>query len=102
MGRLRFVAGVLGFVVEVEAVGWLWFWLGGWCYYTLGRWFAELLGDMLFVELAKVVDDWLWRSGRIANMLEVGLDCFVKLVVERVKDRMENVAGSGGAIAWCG
>jgi hypothetical protein len=57
---------------------------------------------MLFVELAKVVDDWLWRSGRIANMLEVGLDYFVKLVVERVKDRMDNVSGSRGVIAWCG
>jgi hypothetical protein len=57
---------------------------------------------MLFVELAKVMDDLLWRSGRIGNMAEVGLSCFGKLVVERAKDRMKNIAGSERPIAWCG
>jgi hypothetical protein len=46
----------------------------------------------------KVVDDWLWCSGRIGKMLEVGLRCFGKLVVERAKDRMENIIGSEGPI----
>jgi hypothetical protein len=54
------------------------------------------------VELAKVMDDLLWRSGRIGNMAEVGLSCFGKLVVERAKDRMKNIAGSERPIAWCG
>jgi hypothetical protein len=57
---------------------------------------------MLFVELAKILDDRLWHSGRIGNMPEVGLGCFGKLVVERVNDRMENIAGSEDPIAWCG
>jgi hypothetical protein len=38
---------------------------------------------MLFMELAKVEDDCLWRNGRIGNMLELGFDYFVKLVVEK-------------------
>jgi hypothetical protein len=54
---------------------------------------------MLFVELAKVVDDWLWHSGGIDSMPEVGLAYFGKLVVERAQDRMENIAGSDGPIA---
>jgi hypothetical protein len=69
---------------------------------VLGRCFAKLLEDMLFVELAKVVDDWLWCSGRIGNMLEAGLGCFGKLTVERVKDRMESIVVSEGPTAWCG
>jgi hypothetical protein len=95
----------------VEAVGWLCFLLGDWCYFALDSWFAELLEDMLFVELvegmlsmelAKAVDDWLWRNGKIDNMLEVGLGYFGKLVVERVKDKMENIASSEGPIIRCG
>jgi hypothetical protein len=35
-------------------------------------------------------------------MSEVGLDYFGKLVVKRAKDRMVNIAGSEGPIAWCG
>jgi hypothetical protein len=80
----------------------------------LDRWFAELLDDMLSVELAEgilsvelvegmlSVDDWLWRNGRIHNMAEVGIGYFGKLVVEREKDTMENIAGSEGPIAWYG
>jgi hypothetical protein len=63
---------------------------------------VEPVDGMLFVELAKAIDDWLWHNGRINNMLEVGLGYFGKLVVERAKDRMENVASSEGAIAWYG
>jgi hypothetical protein len=50
---------------------------------------------MLFVELAKVVDDWMWHSGRIGNMPEVRLACSGKLAVERAKDRMENMVVRG-------
>jgi hypothetical protein len=57
---------------------------------------------MLFVELAKVMYDWLWHGSRIDNMLEVGFGYFGKLVVERAKGRMENIAGTEGSIAWCG
>jgi hypothetical protein len=57
-----------------------------------------LLEGMLFAELAKVDDEWLWYNGRIGSMLEVG---FGKLVVE-AKDRMENIADDAGPIAWCG
>jgi hypothetical protein len=53
---------------------------------------------MLFAELAKVDDEWLWYNGRIGSMLEVG---FGKLVVE-AKDRMENIAGNMEPTAWCG
>jgi hypothetical protein len=62
----------------------------------------ELLEDMLFVELVKVVDDWLWRSGRIGNMPEVGHGYFGMLVVETAKDKMKNIVNSDGPIAWCG
>jgi hypothetical protein len=54
---------------------------------------------MLFVKLAKVVDDWLWRSGGIDSMPEVGHGYFARLVLERAKDRIENIVGSEGAIA---
>jgi hypothetical protein len=35
-------------------------------------------------------------------MPEVGFVYFGKIVMERVKDRMENIAGGEGPIAWCG
>jgi hypothetical protein len=54
---------------------------------------------MLSVSLEKVVGDWVWRNGRIDNMLEVGFGWFDKLVVEKVKARM--VIAGGGGIAWC-
>jgi hypothetical protein len=57
---------------------------------------------MLFVVLTAAVGDWLWHNGRIDGMSEVGLGYFGKLVVERAKDMMENIAGSEGAIAWYG
>jgi hypothetical protein len=61
-----------------------------------------LAEGMLSVELAKIVDDWLWHNGRIDNMSEVGLGFFGMLVVEKAKDMMENIAGGEGPIAWCG
>jgi hypothetical protein len=57
---------------------------------------------MLFEELVKVADDWLWRNGRIGSMLEVGLGCSDSVVVKKMKDMMENVAGGEKLIAWCG
>jgi hypothetical protein len=57
--------------------------------------------DMLFVELAKVVDDWLWHSGTIGNRPELELDYFYRLVVGNVKDKMESITGDGESIVWC-
>jgi hypothetical protein len=94
---------VLGFVVEVEAVGWLRFSLEGWCYSALGRWFVELLEDMLFVglakdtlfgELAKVAGDWLWRNDMTGSRLQLGLGCLNKFVV-KTRCRMESIASGG-------
>jgi hypothetical protein len=36
--------------------------------------------DVLFVELVKVVDDWLWRNGMIDNRPGLRLDCFDRLM----------------------
>jgi hypothetical protein len=44
--------------------------------------------DMLFVELVKVVDDWLWHSDMIDNRSGLGLDSFDRLVVENAKGKM--------------
>jgi hypothetical protein len=54
---------------------------------------------MLFAELTKVEDDWLWHNGRIGSMSEVGFGCFGKLAVEEAKDKMENIAGGEEPIA---
>jgi hypothetical protein len=35
-------------------------------------------------------------------MLEVGLGCSDSVVVKKMKDMMENVAGGEKLIAWCG
>jgi hypothetical protein len=59
---------------------------------------VALLEDMLFVELAKVVDDWLWYSSMISNRLGLELDCFDRLVVENVKGKMESIADDGESI----
>jgi hypothetical protein len=37
---------------------------------------VALLEDMLFVELEKVVDGWLWHSDMIGNKPGLGLGCF--------------------------
>jgi hypothetical protein len=62
---------------------------------------VALLEDMLFVELAKVMDDWLWHSGMIGNKPRLELGCFGRLVVGNVKRMMENITGGGEPIAWC-
>jgi hypothetical protein len=62
---------------------------------------VALVKGMLFVELTKVEDGWLWHNGRIGSIPEVGFDCFDKLVVEKVNDRMGNIVGGEEPIAWC-
>jgi hypothetical protein len=64
--------------------------------------FVELVDGMLFGELVKVAGDWLWRNGRIGSMPEVGFGCSYSVVLKKVKDRMENIAGGDEPIAWCG
>jgi hypothetical protein len=56
---------------------------------------------MLYVELVKVKDDWLWHSGMTGSMSGVGFGCYDRLVVENVKDRMGNIASGEEPIAWC-
>jgi hypothetical protein len=51
-----------------------------------------LVEGMLFSELVKVEDDWLWHNGRIGSMSKVSFGCFGKLVVKE-ENRMENIAG---------
>jgi hypothetical protein len=63
---------------------------------------TELAEGLLPMELAKVTGGWLWRNGRIDNMPEVGLGCFGRLVVKKMKDRIGNITGGEGPIAWCG
>jgi uncharacterized membrane protein YeaQ/YmgE (transglycosylase-associated protein family) len=63
---------------------------------------VELVEGMIFGELAKVVGDWLWRNDRIGIMPEVWLGCSDSVVAEKMKDRMENIAGGEEPIAWCG
>jgi hypothetical protein len=54
---------------------------------------------MLFVDLAKVMSDWLWHSGTIGKKPRLGLGCFGRLVVRSVKGRMESITGGGKPIA---
>jgi hypothetical protein len=98
LGKLRLVVGVLGSVVEVVAVGWLLLLLGGLCYFVLEDMLCA--EDMLSVEMARAVDDWLWHSGRLIVCRRLGY--FGKLVVERAKDMIENIADSEGPIVWYG
>jgi hypothetical protein len=63
---------------------------------------AELTEGILSLELGKAVGDRLWRNARIDNTSDVGLGYFGKLVVRRVKDKMENIANGEGFTAWCG
>jgi hypothetical protein len=49
-----------------------------------------LADGMLFLELAKLEDGWLWYSGMIGNKSERGLGYFGKVVVETAKGMMEN------------
>jgi hypothetical protein len=54
---------------------------------------------MLSVELTKVRNGWMWRSGMIGSTLEVGLGCFGLFVVEKVQDKMVSIAGGWESIA---
>jgi hypothetical protein len=63
---------------------------------------VALLEGILFVELVKVEDDWLWCSDMIGNKLELGLGYFCRLTVERVNGKIESIGGGGGPIAWYG
>jgi hypothetical protein len=75
----------------------------GWgCCLPLCMSFVVLAESMLFVELAKAEDDWLWRSSRTSNKLEHELCCFGKPVVERAKGRIENTGYEVMAKALCG
>jgi hypothetical protein len=68
------------------------------------RWVCDLRnfwGDTLFVELANVVDGWLWRGGRVDNMTKIGFGYFGKLAVERARDRMGSIVDGEVSIAWC-
>jgi hypothetical protein len=56
---------------------------------------------MLFVELVKVEDGWLWSSGMTGSMPGVRFDCYDRLVAENVRGRMGNIAGGGEPTAWC-
>jgi hypothetical protein len=56
---------------------------------------VEVGEGMLSVELAKIADDWMRRSGRIDNMPKVGLGWFDKFVLEKAKDKMRNIGGGG-------
>jgi hypothetical protein len=67
-----------------------------------GMLFAELARGILFAELAKAVDGWLWHRDKIGNKMELGFDYFGGLVVERAKDRMENIDDEVEPIALCG
>jgi hypothetical protein len=55
--------------------------------------------DILFVELEKVVDGWLWRSDMIGNKPRLEIGCFGRLAVGNVKGKMENIAGGREPIA---
>jgi hypothetical protein len=61
-----------------------------------------LAEGMLFLELAKVKDGWLWYSGMIGNKSERGIDYFGKVVVETTKGTMENTDCEAVANVLCG
>jgi hypothetical protein len=62
---------------------------------------VALTRDILSVELAKVENGWLWRSGMTGSMPGVGFCCYDWLVAKNVKGRMANIAGGEEPIAWC-
>jgi hypothetical protein len=63
--------------------------------------FVAPVRGMLFVELAKIEDGWLWRSCMAGSMPRVGFGCYDRLVVENVKGRIGNIAGGEESIVWC-
>jgi hypothetical protein len=67
------------------------------CYNMLS---VELVEGMLSLELMEVGDDWLWCSGKIDNIPEVGLGCFGVFVVGKGKDTSVSIAGGWESTAW--
>jgi hypothetical protein len=65
----------------------------------MGMLFPELVGGMLFAEIAGVACDLLCCNGRTDNMLKVGLDWLGKFVEKR--GRMVSIV-DGGSIVQCG
>jgi hypothetical protein len=63
--------------------------------------FVELAEGVLFVELVKVEDGWLWHSGMISSMPEIGFGYLYKPVVKKSKDKMGDIIGGEEPIAWC-
>jgi hypothetical protein len=63
---------------------------------------VTLAEGMLSVELAKVEDDGLCRSGMTSNMPEVGLGYFGRLGLENTEGRMGNITDDAEPITWCG
>jgi hypothetical protein len=55
---------------------------------------------MLFVELAKAEDDWLWHNDIIGNKRELEFGCFGRLVMEKVKGKMGSIGGRGHYMVW--
>jgi hypothetical protein len=51
---------------------------------------VELAG-VLFVELMKVVDDWLWCSDRIDNKPKLGLGYLDSSTMGRMKGKIESI-----------
>jgi hypothetical protein len=84
----------IGFVFDLGVVvlcwvGDLWdYW--GVCY--LWSW----LGVCYLWSLQGVAVGWLWCNGTTDSMSEVELDLFDKLVVEKVRDKMESIGKSDG------
>jgi hypothetical protein len=63
---------------------------------------VALVGDRLFVGLAKFEDDWLWHNGRVGSRPEFVCGCFGICVVEKMKDRMGSIIDGEESTAWCG
>jgi hypothetical protein len=59
---------------------------------------TELVGGTLSGEF---VGGWLWRNGWTDSMLEVELDWLDKIMLGKVKDKMESIADNGGSTTWC-
>jgi hypothetical protein len=55
---------------------------------------------MLFVELEKVENGWLWHNDMTDNMPELELGCFGKLAVGKAKGKMGSIDGGEEPTAW--
>jgi hypothetical protein len=91
---------VHGFVAGVVEVDWFLISFVGWHCLVFDRWFAGLVEGTLFVELVKVVGDWLVRNDRIGNKLELGLGYLGEFGMGRAKDKMESIDGEADPLLW--